>query len=134
MVGEMVDVGGGNWDVAVGVGVFSKTGVGGTVVTPGVGVGTTTLVMFNTAPSHSMLVRVLSPLEVRALHSSAVCPATKPLTSKVNTGPLVVARLPLLPAIATMKLPFCGPLMATAASVPKRLVVTMLLTSARLGS
>src|SRR5204863_4431661 len=47
----------------------------------------------------------------------------------VKAAPLLVALLPLLPAIATMKLPFCGPLIATAASAPKRGVTAMLLTS-----
>ena len=37
-------------------------------------------------------------------------------------------------AIATMKLPFCGPLIAATASVPKMLVNAILLTSPRLAS
>ena len=39
--------------------------------------------------------------------------------------------MPLLPAMATMKEPFCGPLIATAASAPKMLPATMLLASSR---
>jgi hypothetical protein len=73
------------------------------------------------------LVRILSPLEIRTLHSIAVCPDCRPVAWKVKAVPLVVALLPLLPAIATMKLPFCGSLIATAGSVPKRLVTWMLL-------
>jgi hypothetical protein len=49
---------------------------------------------------------MLSPFETRAVHSIAVCPACKPVTLKVKAAPLVVALLPLLAAIATMKLPF----------------------------
>ncbi len=51
---------------------------------------------------------------------------------KVKAAPPVVAFLPLLPAIATIKLPFWGPLMAMAASAPKRLAMVILLTSPRL--
>ena len=50
------------------------------------------------------------------------------LLENILTGPLVVALLPLLPAMATMKLPSCGPLMAEAASAPKSVPTTMLLT------
>lgn len=47
-------------------------------------------------------------------------PACNPVIVKVNTAPLVVALFPLLPAMATIKLPFCGPLTTMTASVPKR--------------
>ena len=56
MVGEMVGVIGGKDDVAVGVAVESIAGVGVTAgVLPGVGVVITTLLMFRTVPSHSIL-------------------------------------------------------------------------------
>ena len=42
--------------------------------------------------------------------------------------------MPLLPAMATIKLPPCGPLIATAASAPNRFVTAILLTSTMLGS
>ena len=53
------------------------------------------------------------------------------MTLNVKTAPLPVALLPLLPAIASIKLPPPGPLVAAAGSGPKRLglVGTMLLTS-----
>ena len=70
--------------------------------------------------TESISVRALFPMETRAAHLISVCPACKPVTSKVNTAPSVVAFCPLLPAIATMKLPFCGSKVATAGSVPKR--------------
>src|SRR4030095_8045257 len=48
--------------------------------------------------------------------------------------PLVVALLPLLPAIARMNVPACGALTAATTSAPKRLVVVMLLTSTKAAS
>jgi hypothetical protein len=74
-------------------------------------------------------VSILSPFDTRAVHSIALWPACNPSTLKVKTAPLAVALFPLLPAIATMKLPPCGPLIATAGSAPKRLVTVMLLTA-----
>jgi len=70
--------------------------------------------------TESISVRALFPMETRAAHLISVCPACKPVTSKVNTAPSMIAFWPLLPAIATMKLPFCGSKVATAGSVPKR--------------
>jgi hypothetical protein len=51
-------------------------------------------------------VSMLSPLDTRAVHSIAVWPACNPFALKVKAAPFVVALLPLLPAMATMKLPF----------------------------
>ena len=44
-----------------------------------------------------------------------------------------MALFPLLPAIAMMKLPFCGPLTTVTESVPKRLVAVMLDISTNVG-
>jgi hypothetical protein len=117
----------------VGVAVAVSTGVEevGVAVSVGVGVGvsvgkvptTVTLV-----PVEGRLVSTLSPLDTRTVQEIALCPACKPVTVKVKADPLVVALFPLLPAIATMKLPFCGPLIATAESAPKRPATAMLLT------
>ena len=111
--------------VAVNTGVDEATGGGGN---EGVGVLTR---MVTLVPIEGRLVRRLFPCETRASQFTADCPATKPLIMNVNTGPLVAALLPLLPAIATMKLPVCS-LMATAASTPKRPVTRILLFSIRL--
>lgn len=62
-------------------------------------------VIVRVVPTQSTAVRMLSPFETRAVHSIGLCPATRPVTLKVNTTPLVVALLPLLPAMAKMKLP-----------------------------
>ena len=56
------------------------------------------------------------------------------MTSKVKTGPLVVALLPLLPAIAKIKLPFCGLLNAVAGSAPNKPAAATLLTATKLAS
>jgi hypothetical protein len=114
--------------VPTGVGVSTgvetvPTGVGDS---NGVGVGALPIIV-KLVPMEGRFVRTLSPLETRAVHSIADWPACRAVTVKVNTVPLVVALLPLLPAIATMKLPFCGSLIAVAASVPKRPAMTMLL-------
>ena len=61
-------------------------------------------------------------------------PACNPVAEKVNAGPLVVALFPLLPAMATIKLPFCGPLTTITASVPNRPLSVMLPTLTRDGS
>ena len=71
----------------------------------------------------------LSPFEMRPVQSIVVCPACKPLTSKVNATPLVVALLPLLPAIAAMNDPFCGAVKSGTAFAPKRLEATGLFIS-----
>lgn len=110
----------------VGVGVGDSPAVG---VEVGVGVSPTTVRL---VPVEGRLVSILSPFDTRAVHSIALWPACNPLALNVNAAPLVVALLPLLPAIATMKLPPCGPLIATAASAPKRLVTVILLASNRL--
>lgn len=88
--------------------------------------------MVRLAEVEGRVVRTLFPCETRAIHSIADCPACNPLTLKLKAAPLVVALLPLLPAIATMKLPFCGVVNAAAGSGPKRFVTTMLFTSTRL--
>lgn len=74
------------------------------------------------------------PCETRALHSIAVWPDCKPVTLKLNATPLVVALLPPLPAMARMKLPFCGPFNAEAGLGPKRVATEILLTSTKLAS
>lgn len=113
--------------VEVNVAVGDSTGVG-------VKVGVAPLpATVRLVPVEVIWVRILSPFETRAVHSIAVCPACKPVTLKVNTAPLVVALLPLLPAIATMKLPFWGPLIAMAGSAPNRLAAAILLTPITLG-
>lgn len=122
-----VEVGG----VIVPVGVAVSVGVEEVEVGVDVGVALPTTVRL--VPVEGRLVSTPSPFDTRALHSMALCPACKPLALNVKAAPLVVALFPLLPAMATMKLPLCGPLIATAASAPKRLVAAMLLTSTRLG-
>jgi hypothetical protein len=114
-------------EVAVGVGDSTDVGVAvGVEVEVGVGSSPTTVRL---VPVEGRLVSMLSPLDTRAVHSIALWPACNPLALKVKAAPFVVALLPLLPATATMKLPPCGPLIATAGSAPKRLVVVILLTS-----
>src|SRR5688572_11900387 len=120
-----------------GVGVGDSTGVTDVGVSKGVGVDVAvgrlpTIVRL--VPVEGRLVRRLSPFETRAVHSISVWPACNPSTLNVKAAPLVVALLPLLPAIATMKLPFCGSLMAAAASAPKSEVTAILLTSTRFTS
>src|ERR1051325_6388752 len=113
--GVDVDVGGGGpTGVDVGMGVFPR--------------------ITRLAPTNGSSVRRLSQVETRALHSTADWPAFKPVRLNVNTVPSVVALLPLLPAMATMKLPFCGPLIAATVSLPNKLAIEMLLTSTRLAS
>jgi hypothetical protein len=119
------------------VGVGDSTGVEEVGVKEGIGVGvnvgvTALPTIIKLVPVEGIDVRILSPFETRAVHSIAVCPACRPVAVNVKAAPLVVALFPLLPAIATMKLPFCGPLVATAGSAPKRLVTVMLLTSTKL--
>ena len=140
-VGVSTDVSEVEVDVTVSTGVGSvPVGVGDSpgvdcvgvdVISNGVGVAVgvdASPTIVSVSPVDGMLVRRLSPLDTRAIHSIVVCPACKPVALKVKAAPLVVALLPLLPAIATMKLPFCGSLIATAGSGPKRLVAVMLLT------
>src|SRR6476620_12076748 len=138
LVGEVaVAVTSGVTPIGVGVGVApGSSGVeDGTGDTTGVGVGVVVVPRITTlAPTKGSSVRRLSPLETRALHSTADWPAFKPVRLNVNTVPSVVALLPLLPAMATMKLPFCGPLIAVAGSAPNRSATEMLLTSRRLAS
>jgi len=120
----------GDVGVAVNVGVGVNVDGGGP---PGVGVGVGVLPRTTRlAPTNASSVRRLSPLETRALQLTADWPAVKPVTLKVNTVPSVVALLPLLPAIATMKLPFCGSLIAETESLPNKLATEMLLTLTRL--
>ena len=98
-------------------------------VTGGVGVDDPRTVML--VPTYGMLVNAPLPCEMRAVQSMAVSPACKPCTVKVKTVPLVVARLPFLPAMAAIKLPPCGPKIVVAGSAPKRFVNVMLLASTR---
>jgi hypothetical protein len=112
-------------------GVEVNTGVADAI---GVKVGATPTTVRLAAPVDGRLVSTLSPFETRAVHSIAACPASKPFTLKVNAAPLVVALLPLLPAIATIKLPFAGPFIAAAGSAPKRPATATLLDSNKLGS
>jgi hypothetical protein len=125
-VGVGVPVSTGADEVGVGVGDSAVVGVE-------VGVGVGVPVTVRLVPVEERLVSILSPFDTRAVHSIALWPACKPLTLNVKAAPLVVALFPLLPAIATMKLPFCGSLIATAGSAPKRLVAVMLLTWITLG-
>lgn len=74
-------------------------------------------------------VKRLSPLETRAVHTTVDCPICTPFKLKVRAMPLVTARLPLLPAIATMNCPFCGLVMAVTASAPNKSVTAKLLAS-----
>src|SRR6185369_3220617 len=121
------------------VGVAVNVAVGGTPGVdvggggpPGVGVGVGVLPRITRlAPIKGSSVSTLFPVETRALQSMADWPAFDPVTLNVNTVPLVVALLPLLPAIATMKLPFCGPLIALTESLPNKPAIEMLLTSTR---
>lgn len=111
-------------------GVEVTIGVGDSI---GVDVGVTPVTV-RLAAVEGRFVSTLSPLETRAVHSIADWPACRAVTVKVNTVPLVVALLPLLPAIATMKLPFAGPLIAVAASAPKRPATRILLASIKFAS
>ena len=115
------DVGVGDSTGVSEVGVGVSKGVG---VKLGVGSSPTTVRL---VPVDEILVSRLSPLDTRAVHSIAVCPAWRPLALNVKAAPPAMALLPLLPAIATMKLPFCGSLTATAGSDPNRLVAAILL-------
>ena len=129
-VGVAVNIGGGSTGVDDSTGVDGSVGVG---VSVSVGVGELPRTL-SPVPVAGRSESTLSPLETRTVQSSAVCPACKPLTSKVNTVPLAVALLLMLPAIATMKLPFCGPLIAVTGSAPKRLATRMLLASTKFAS
>jgi len=112
--------------VIVGVGDSLVPGVGVKVAVASiVGVGVNPRIV-RPAPIEGRSVRLLFPCETRAVHSIVVCPPRMPLASKVNTGPLVVALFPLLPAIATINTPLCGSLMAVTASAPNKLDTTML--------
>jgi hypothetical protein len=85
--------------VEVSVGFSVPTGVGVKVA-----VGALPLIV-TTAPDEERGVSTLLPVETRTVHSTELCPACNAVTLKVKAGPLVVALLPLLPAMATMKLP-----------------------------
>ena len=115
--------------------VITGAGKGvGVNVGRGVGVAVDTFPMVRLAPPvDGISTRILSPFETRALHSIITSPACKPLALNVNAVPPTVALFPLLPAIARMKLPFWGPLIAATGSAPNRFVTTMLLTSTRAG-
>jgi hypothetical protein len=104
-------------DVAVG----EATGVEGVDVNVAVGPVPVTV---RVVPVEGRSVRMLSPFETRAAHSMGLCPATSPVTLKVNAAPLVVALFPLLPAMAKMKLPACVSLTAVTGSAPKSDVAT----------
>lgn len=124
------DESGSGVEVSVGVAPGSEVDVGdskGVGVEVNVAVGAIPI-MVRLAAVDGRAVRILSPFETRAVHSMVACPACRALALKVNAGPLVVALLPLLPAMATMKVPFCGSLIAAAASAPKRPPTTILLT------
>jgi hypothetical protein len=124
------DVPGSGVDVTVGVPPGSEVEVGdskGVGVDVNVAVGALPI-MVRLAGVDGSEVRILSPFETRAVHSMVACPACKALALKVKADPLVTALLPLLPAMATMKVPFCGSLTAAAASAPKRLPTAILLT------
>lgn len=96
----------------------------------GIGVGVGALLTVRVAgPRDRIPVNSPSPLETRAVHSTEDCPACKPLALKVKTVPLLVARLPLLPATAKTKLPFCGPLIAVTGLLPNSVATIMLLAS-----
>jgi hypothetical protein len=127
------------------VGVGDSTGVGdvavgeatGVAVSDSTGVGVKVAVgplpaTVSVVPVESMFVRMLSPFETRAVHSTGVCPASRPVTLKENASPLVVALLPLLPAMAKMKLPTWSALTATTGSSPKSDVATGPPTATRL--
>lgn len=122
-----VGVAEGEVEVAINVGV-GEAGTG-VEVSGGVGVDDPRTVML--VPTYGMLVNAPFPCEMRAVQSIAVNPACKPLTVNVKTVPLVVARLPFLPAMAAMKLPPCGPKIDVAGSAPKRFAKTILLASSR---
>lgn len=89
--------------------------------------------MVSVSPMEGMLSNTPCPFETRAVHSIGVCPSCRAFARKVNAGPLVDAFCPLLPAIARMKLPFCGPFIADTGSVPNSVVTPILLTSIKLG-
>ena len=79
------DVGVGDSTGVSEVGVGVSNGVG---VKLGVGSSPTTVRL---VPVDGILVRRLSPLDTRAVHSIAVCPACRPLALKVKAAPPVVA-------------------------------------------
>lgn len=115
--------------VLVGVGVSVEVGVG---VCEAVGVIISPPIVKAAGPVEGSGMRLPSPFETRAVHSTEVCPTWRAMTLKVKAAPLAVALWPLLPAIATIKVPFCGSLIAPAASVPKRLPIVILLAVSRL--
>src|SRR5512143_1009576 len=123
-IGVSVTVGvGDSMGVEVNVGVGVSNGVGVSCVSIGVGVGVLSRKMIDRlAGVDGSAVNTPSPFEIRAWQSIAVCPPCKPVTSKTNAAPPPMAFLPLLPAIATMKLPFCGVVAAITGSSPKRSV------------
>lgn len=121
----------------VGVALSEPSGVcvaGSVGAAVGVSVGALPVTVRLTAPVDGMLVRVLSPLDTRAVHSTEVCPACKPVTVNVKAAPPEVALLPLLPAMAKIKLPFCVLLNAVAGSAPNKLAAATLLTATRFAS
>ena len=118
------------------VGVAVSAGVG---VDVNVGVGVPSIIVRVAAPVEGKGVRLPSPIETRAVHSievSATCPKgrCKAVTLKVKAGPLVVALLPLLPAMAKIKLPFCGLLNAVTGSAPNKPPATTLLAATKFAS
>jgi hypothetical protein len=121
------------------VAVADPSGVGvavseGTAVCVAVAVGALPVTVKLAAPVDGTLVRTLSPLDTRAVHSTEVCPACKPVTLNVKAVPLDVALFPLLPAMAKIKLPFCVLLNAVAGSAPNKLAATTLLTATKFAS
>lgn len=128
-VGETTGV----WEAEVAVAVtgVSDVAVGETTgVNVAVGPVPVTVML---VPVDAISVKILSPFETRASHSIGEVPASKPVTLNVKAEPLVVALFPLLPAMAKMKLPFCGPLSAVTGSAPNRLVATGVPTLTKLG-
>ena len=123
--------------VSVGVEVSGVTDPVGVDVN--VNVGVPRIIVRVAAPVEGKEVRLPSPIETRAVQSievSATCPKDTPkaVTLNVKAVPLVVALLPLLPAIAKTKLPLCELLNAVAGSVPNKPAAAMLLTATKFAS
>ena len=119
-----------------GVEVAEPSGVGvseGAAVGVAVAVGALPVTV-RLVPVDGRLVSEPFPVETRTVHSIDVCPACKPVALKVKAVPLVVALLPLLPAIAKIKLPLCGLLNAVAGSEPNKPTAVTLPTATRFAS
>ena len=121
------------------VGVGDSTGVEEVAVGDSAGVGVDVAVgavpvTVRFVPVDGRVVRTLVPVDTRAVQLIAVCPACRPVTLNVKAGPLVVALLPLLPAIAKIKVPFCELLNAVAGSAPNKPAAATLLTATTFAS